>query len=209
MQELKTKIALKIPGAITPAGLELPPNLTFEEWQTTGKKLFRLRQWCHFAIGDWLLYGEQYYDEQFAQAIDESEYSYFTLMHDKRVASCFEYCRRRQYLSWSHHAAVVSLPADLQDKLLDRAEKNNWSREELREAVQKLKGTQLSHRERGSLTAPSEQKTASAETTQDEEESPVSRINFGILIECADAEEQTALLARFSDEGLNCRPYIF
>jgi hypothetical protein len=64
----------------------------------------------------------------YEQALDATKLSYSHLRHAKVVAKCFELCRRRHNLSWSHHQEVADID-DLaeQDRLLDEAEKNGWS----------------------------------------------------------------------------------
>ena len=51
------------------------------------------------------------------------------------VARRVQSSRRREGLSWDHHAAVASLPAAVGDRLLDGAEAGGWSRERVRGAV--------------------------------------------------------------------------
>jgi hypothetical protein len=48
------------------------------------------------------------------------------------VARRFELSRRRDTLSLQHHAEVCALPDELQDKWLDLAAANRWSKQELR-----------------------------------------------------------------------------
>ena len=43
-----------------------------------------------------------------------------------------ETVRRRTVLSWSHHREVAALPPAQQDKLLDEAEEEGWTRRERR-----------------------------------------------------------------------------
>jgi hypothetical protein len=40
--------------------------------------------------------------------------------------------RRRDNLSFQHHAEVAALPADEQDRWLENAERHDWNRNELR-----------------------------------------------------------------------------
>lgn len=69
-------------------------------------------------------FGERRYGER--KALVESEDwdgpAFQTCMNAGQVASGFETSRRREALSFRHHAEVTSLPTDWQDRLLDEAE---------------------------------------------------------------------------------------
>src|SRR6185437_16632391 len=57
---------------------------------------------------------------------------YQTLRNYAWVARQVELWRRREKLSFQHHAEVASLPPDQQDVWLDRAQTERWSRNQLR-----------------------------------------------------------------------------
>jgi site-specific DNA-methyltransferase (adenine-specific) len=116
-------------------GLEPIGNPSFEQWEEAGKFIRKAEGAVHFWIGDWLNYGEQKYGETFSQAIDETNYDYGTLRNDKSVASRVELSRRRDNLSWSHHAEVASLKPEDQDKLLEKAVKEELTSKDLRKLV--------------------------------------------------------------------------
>ena len=73
-------------------------------------------------IGDWLVYGEHTYGEMYAQALDATGFSYGTLANQVYVAQRFDFSRRRENLSFSHHQEVAALPPEEADELLDRAD---------------------------------------------------------------------------------------
>ena len=88
-------------------------------------------------IGDWLRYGNEAFGERYVRAARITGYGVQTLMNMVYVASRFESERRREKLSWSHHAEVAALePAD-QVRWLKRAEAERFSvrclREEMRQ----------------------------------------------------------------------------
>ncbi len=107
-------------------------KMPYQEWAKLGKELHRIRRWAAWAIGDWLNYGEQRYGEMYAQALDDTQYSYQTLCNMKYVSSRFEISRRAGELSWSHHAEVAALPRKDQDQWLERANAGGWSKSDLR-----------------------------------------------------------------------------
>ena len=129
--------ALVIAGgvAVTSNGLVMPDNMAYEDWEVVGQRLRMFEgavQWC---IGDWLNYGERAYGEKYAQAVDVSGRKYQTVANEAWVAGRVELSRRRESLSWSHHAEVASLERDEQDSLLTEAESRGWNQKQLRDAV--------------------------------------------------------------------------
>jgi macrodomain Ter protein organizer (MatP/YcbG family) len=86
-------------------------------------------------IGDWVNFGERKYGEEYAQALDATNYDYGTLRNQKWVASRFVLSRRHDNLSFSHHQEVAAMDEEQADKLLSQAEAEGWTRTELREIV--------------------------------------------------------------------------
>lgn len=111
----------------------------FEQWLDFGRGLWKLRTSVQWSIGDWLIYGEMVYGEMYAQALVQTRYTYGALANMASVARAFESSRRRENLSWSHHEAVKSLSEDMQDELLDKAERQELGRDDLRELVVEIK----------------------------------------------------------------------
>jgi len=120
-----------------PTGLVVIGNPTFEEWEQCGKLLAHIQKRVHWWIGDWLNYGECTYGEMYAQALDETGYSYSTLATDKWVTDKIEPSRRRENLRFSHHREVAGLPAPEQDKWLNKAEKENLGPKDLRREIRR------------------------------------------------------------------------
>jgi len=120
--------------SILPTGLVVTGEPNYEEWEAFGNKLAYIERGIHWALGDWLNYGERRWGEMYAQALGETVFSYQTLRDDKWLSKCFDLSRRRDKLSWSHHREVASFEPDEQDEWLDRAEQEGWTRGELRKA---------------------------------------------------------------------------
>src|SRR5690606_1113499 len=91
------------------AGLVLPADLPLEHWKEIGGPLFQIERGINWAIGDCLNYGESRYGEKYEAAVVATGRDVQTLMNVKWVASRFEISRRRENLSWSHHAEVAAL----------------------------------------------------------------------------------------------------
>jgi hypothetical protein len=121
--------------SISRAGLSIADDTPPEIMQQLGKDIVTARNACQWLLGDWLNEAEARYGEMYAQFIEQTGYSAQTLYNTKWVASRFEISRRRENLSFSHHAAVASLEPELSDSLLEKAEQGQWSAKELRNAA--------------------------------------------------------------------------
>jgi hypothetical protein len=131
----------------TRVGLQLPATLTFEQWAETGPKLVRIVDAFAWCIGDWLIYGQERYADRYAKAVRDLSLDYQTLRNYAWVARKFETSRRREGLSFQHHAEVASLRPTDQDEWLDRAEKHRWSKSQLRRELKEVRssGQQVDH----------------------------------------------------------------
>lgn len=132
---------LAIPGIVSRTRLDLPPEMSLDDWQNVGRALVNAEQSLMWWLGDWWHYGEHKYGER-AQVVRDWEGPAFqTCVNASKVCKRFETNRRRLVLSFSHHAEVASLPPEQADALLDTAENKGWSTRELRSAVSRAKVT--------------------------------------------------------------------
>lgn len=132
---------LAVPGEITPVGLVLPEQLSFPQWEAVIQKLGMVTKACMWWWGDALNFGERKYGEMYAQALDAGDYEYQSLRNAAWVAGRIELSRRRDNLSWGHHAEVAGLPPEQQNVLLAQADAEELSRDELRRAVHRAKAS--------------------------------------------------------------------
>jgi hypothetical protein len=128
--------------SITPTSWTPENELALSEWAAQGRRLGVIGRGAGWWIGDWLRYGNEAFGERYVRAARITGYGVQTLMNMVYVASRFELERRRERLSWSHHAEVAALePAD-QDRWLLRAEAERLSvrclREEMRQEQRAL-----------------------------------------------------------------------
>jgi hypothetical protein len=117
----------------TPRSLDLPPDLPFEEWQQIGERLCHGQKVINWWIGDWWNSGQHRYGERArlaAEGIFGREFQ--TLQNIGSVCRAFDTSRRREALSFTHHAEVAALPPVEQEVLLNRAERENLSVKALR-----------------------------------------------------------------------------
>jgi hypothetical protein len=120
------------PARVTPSGLHIPAGTAYEAWMTMGRRITGVANACAWCLGDWLVFGEQNFGSRYKKALHATSLDYQTLRNYAWVARRFEVSRRRDSLSFQHHAEVASLPDAQQDLWLRRAERSRWSRNELR-----------------------------------------------------------------------------
>lgn len=128
-------------GMYRPLGLALKKGLPYEEWEQIGVTLEDIREGVNWWVGDWLNYGDAEYGEKYTQAVQHTGKAVQTLMNMAFVAKAIPISRRRETLSFSIHAEVAGLTARQQNAVLDEAEKENWTRDEVRRRVREIKPT--------------------------------------------------------------------
>ncbi len=111
-------------------------------WIATGQRLGRISRCNQWWLGDWVRYGERKWGETYAEAAKITGYDPRSLANMASIARAFEASRRRDDLTWSHHAAVAGLEAGEQDSWLNRAAGERMSVADLRielRAAQRLR----------------------------------------------------------------------
>lgn len=116
----------------TPTGLLMAKDLTFEEWSAIGRSFGVGMQRAVWAIGDWLVYGEDKFEKQLALpgfsaprervsrdaydvAIKETRMNLQTLRDIASVCRRIPQSKRVEGLSFDHHRAIATAPIDKQD----------------------------------------------------------------------------------------------
>jgi hypothetical protein len=117
---------------VTPTSWTPTGEMSFEDWCEAGTKLGQIAEAVQWWIGDWINFGATTYGEKYADALEATGYEYGSLANMASVAGEFESSRRRENLSWSHHAAVASLEPAAQESELDRAVAEGLSSKALR-----------------------------------------------------------------------------
>jgi hypothetical protein len=116
-------------------GLRLDPLMPIERWTTIGTRIAAHSDAASWWLGDWLAFGQAKYGRRYKEGLIVTGLEYQTLRNYAMVARRFDMSRRRDDLSFQHHAEVCSLTDDDQDRWLDLAATNHWSRNELRRRV--------------------------------------------------------------------------
>jgi hypothetical protein len=113
-------------------GMRFDPLLSFEDWQMLGPRLAKHATASLWWLGDWLVFGQYKYGRRYKLGVVLTGLDYQTLRNYAVVARRFELSRRRDTLSFQHHAEVCALSDEEQDRWLGDAETGRWSRNELR-----------------------------------------------------------------------------
>lgn len=128
-------------GNGTARGFRARAGMTFNEWISAGRQISRISTASAWWVGDWLLYGERAYGSRYRAGLELTAFDYKTLRNYAWVARRFEMSRRRDALSFQHHAEVAALQEPEQDLWLNRAETLRWSRNELRRQLAAKRAT--------------------------------------------------------------------
>lgn len=119
-------------GAITSIAWEPTEDIDLHEWVKAGQRLGKMSRCSQWWLGDWVRYGSQRWGEKYKEASRITGYDVKTLRNIVYVAEQVEMSRRRDNLTWSHHAEVCALDPAEQDKWLDRAVTQRLSVADLR-----------------------------------------------------------------------------
>jgi len=132
----------------TRRGLELPPDLTYDE--CTGLTYYisgRLRfdaveaNLMQLALGQLIVYSESRFGDTYTQWLDATGLAYGTLANAAWVARQVDASCWHENLSFAHHTTVAPLPPEEQDEWLDTAEREELGANELRRRIQAHKDT--------------------------------------------------------------------
>ena len=118
-------------------------ELGLADWVDQGRRLGVMGRGAAWWIGDWLQYGNGVYGEKYVRAARITGYDVQSLMNMVYVASHFEISRRRETLSWSHHADLAALPSKQQDYWLDRAIGGHMAVRDLRDELRRARRVEL------------------------------------------------------------------
>jgi hypothetical protein len=119
--------ATRVRVSVTPVSWASEEPLDFKDWVEQGRRLGIMGRGIGWWLGDWLNYGNALYGERYVRAARITGYDVQTLMNMAYVASHYEVPRRRQKLSWSHHAEVAAVDKEEQERWLDLAERERLS----------------------------------------------------------------------------------
>ena len=111
-------------GRVDSLSWKLPDELSEGEWIEAGIVLGRIGAGLMWWVGDYWIYGEKNYGDRKA-IVDDPNWqgpSFQTCANAASVCRAFETSRRREVLSFGHHAEVAALDVKEADRLLDWAQ---------------------------------------------------------------------------------------
>jgi hypothetical protein len=129
------------PFIATPTGLTIDAGygeIPFEMWAAYGEGLQVIGMAYPWVVGDWLAWGERTYGEKYPQAVAVTGHAIQTLYNQKYVCDHVPKSVRRvgaNRPSFATHAEVASLPVEKQAILLEQADNEHWTRDDMRVAV--------------------------------------------------------------------------
>jgi hypothetical protein len=129
----------------TRTAVQFDPLTPFDVWEHLGGRMGVYANATAWWLGDWLVFGQAKYGRRYKEAVAATGLDYQTLRNYAMVARRFGVSRRRDNLTFNHHAEVCALPEEEQEAWLDRAAAGAWSRNELRRRLRAAR--------RGSLAA--------------------------------------------------------
>jgi hypothetical protein len=119
----------------TRTSVQFDPLTPYQLWSHLGARLGVYANGMPWWLGDWLAFGQMKYGRRYRDAIVTTGLEYQTLRNYAAVARRFEPSRRRDDVSFQHHAELCALPDEDQDQWLEQAAAHAWSRNELRRRV--------------------------------------------------------------------------
>ena len=108
---------------VAKSGIVFSGKLGLQEWEAVGQRLMTLADSASWWIADWLAYGESTFLDRYREAVKKTSLSYQTLRNYTWVARRVELSRRRDSLSFGHHAEVAALGPPEQDYWLRKGER--------------------------------------------------------------------------------------
>lgn len=123
---------------VTPVSWQPGHAISLSQWVADGQRLGAIGRGVNWWLGDWLRFGNLKFGERYVRASRITGYDVQTLMNMVYVATRFDSDRRRERLSWSHHAELAALSADEQETWLTRAENERLSVRDLRAELRRV-----------------------------------------------------------------------
>jgi hypothetical protein len=126
-------------------GWAAPERLDRAGWLAAGVSLAEFGRVNNWWVGDWIRYGNAQWGEKYTEAARITGLDVKTLRNIAYVASRFDVSRRRDNLTWTHHAELAALSPERQEEWLERSLALNLSpgdlRLELRSAQRAIRAT--------------------------------------------------------------------
>jgi hypothetical protein len=135
-------------GRMSPVAWTPSEDIDVRDWLRAGQRLGAMTRCSQWWLGDWVRYGSTRWGEKYKEAARITGYDVQSLRNIAYVAGRVEPSRRRDNLTWSHHAEVSALEPEEQDKWLDLAASQRMSVADLRIELRNVR-----RKEKGSIAA--------------------------------------------------------
>lgn len=129
-------LALEESGALTRTSLILPEGVGTDEILSIGRMFGGIKHTSSFVLGDLFLYAQANHGDDFMVNVQEA-----TGLAHQSCENMLSICRRvrppvrREELAFHTHAVVAPLLPDEQQHWLGQAAENQWTRQQLRDAI--------------------------------------------------------------------------
>jgi hypothetical protein len=129
---------------------------TLEDWVRVGRTLGRLGTASRWWMGDWIIYGEGAFGEEYAQFVDELGVTEETLMRYARVSRAWPVELRRPGIPYTVFELCRNVPNELKAGVLDKYLHEGWNRADLIAFLREHGWTQVGLPHRGKTVPTSE-----------------------------------------------------
>lgn len=120
---------------ITNVGVIIDDSITELEWAEAVEYCEKVDKGLQWIIGELLNFGEKKKYRRYVELMSKTNYQYKTLRNIQSISNKVEMSRRRDTLTFSHHAEVASLSPEKQIEWLDKAEDNHLSVKQLHNGI--------------------------------------------------------------------------
>jgi signal transduction histidine kinase len=151
---VSARVPARVPVSLTAISWSPDRDLSLADWVQQGRWLGALGRASGWWIGDWLRYGNARYGDKYAPTAQATGYDVQSLMNMAYVAGRFAVPRRRESLSFSHHAELAGLAPEEQELWLDRAEAEAMSVRALRSELRATRRRVAAREGRAGAGAP-------------------------------------------------------
>ena len=137
-----TEVALREEGLLsalgvehTPTSLTLPPDISYEDYETVGAFIGMVGDASNWWLGSWVIQGEMLHGDKVAQASEITRRSPQTLANVASTCRRVPVANRNPKLSFTAHSEVAALEPKEQKRWLKIAEQEDLRTHELRERI--------------------------------------------------------------------------
>lgn len=120
---------------MTPVGMQMPDDVTGDEWQEVGHIIKGLDSSISWVVGDWAAHANAVWGWAYAEIAEHFGYTEETLMAYASVCRSISTLIRNQGVPFGHHRLVTKLPEDQQRHWLDQAAKHKWRVADMKKAI--------------------------------------------------------------------------